>query len=44
MLKYKYNQAKKRRMCLSPVKKKNFSNKKNWLVKPVNSIKNLNVE
>jgi len=28
-------------MCLSPVKKKNFSNKKNWLVKPVNSIKNL---
>ena len=28
-------------MCLSPVKKKNFSNKKNWLVQPVNSIKNL---
>ena len=28
-------------MCLSPVKKKIFSNKKDWLVKPVSSIKNL---
>ena len=28
-------------MCLSPTKKKNFSNKKDWLVKPVSSIKNL---
>ena len=28
-------------MCLRPVKKKNFLVKKNWLIKPVNSIKNL---
>ena len=28
-------------MCLRPVRKKNFSNKKNWLIEPVNSIKNL---
>ena len=28
-------------MCLRPFKKKNFSNKKNWLIKPVNSIKSL---
>jgi len=28
-------------MCLSPTKKKKFSNKKDWLVKPVSSIKNL---
>ena len=28
-------------MCLSPAKKKKFSNKKDWLVKPVSSIKNL---
>ena len=28
-------------MCLTPPKKKNFSNKNNWLIKPVSSIKNL---
>ena len=28
-------------MCLSPTKKKKFSNKKDWLAKPVSSIKNL---
>ena len=28
-------------MCLRAVRKKNFSNKKNWLIEPVNSIKNL---
>ena len=28
-------------MCLTPAKKKNFSNKSNWLIKPVSSIKNL---
>ena len=28
-------------MCLRPVKKKSFSSKKDWLVKPVSSIKNL---